>query len=130
MNEVASAVASVISPNNATAKTSAGLRPILSAIGPNAIAPIAAPNSPAENAQANVTVVIPSASRISGAATPIPWLHTPSSSAISAQSTNTLTWSAEIGRSSIRLATSTRRAGKDAVNGSSPFAFARGRVTQ
>ena len=86
---------------------------------------MAAPNRPAENAQENVTVVTPSASRIAGAATPIPWLHTPSSSATSAHSTKTLTCSAEIGLSSIRLATSTRKAGAELITGSSPFAFAR-----
>src|SRR5258706_16480033 len=85
---------------------------------------IAPRNTPAENARKNMTADTPNWSRISGPATAIAWLSTPSSRATKAQNTKTLTCSADIGLSSISFATSTSSTLADEFTGLLREAFA------
>ncbi len=106
MNESANGLKQVNRPKSAVVKTSIGFRPTRSESGPAAMAPMAAPNKPAENAGWKAAGDMANCSRINGPAKLMATLSTASSTATRPQKTNTRFWRADTGRSSISLSAS------------------------
>ena len=76
--DVAKVEAIVAAPKNSVVITSTGLRPTLSASGPNTKAPIIRPNSPAPNSGASWAGASPQAARNAGAIKPTAAVSKPS----------------------------------------------------